>query len=142
MITASPALYTGLQWLGAGYLIWLGVNGLLAKPAASVNGEQTTTRGDAAFSGFLVVFLNPKIAVFLIALFSQVIGTDTTMTEKLIYAATAMVIDMAWYISVAWSVSIPSWLSRLQRHSVWIERVFAVILTALALRLLMGDILN
>ena len=142
IITASPALYTGLQWLGAGYLIWLGIKGLLAQPAAIETNQQPATSSDAAISGFLVVFLNPKIAVFLIALFSQVIGTDTTMTEKLIYAATAMVIDMAWYILVAWSVSIPSWLNRLQRHSVWIERVFAVILIALALRLLMGDILN
>lgn len=142
MITASPVLFTGLQWLGAAYLLWLGIKGLLSKPVAITDKEQAPSSGSAALSGFLVVFLNPKVAVFFIALFSQIIGSDTNWTEKLIYAATALVIDVIWYMIVAWSVSIPSWLSRLQKNSVWIERSFAVILIALAMRLIMVGMLN
>lgn len=93
-------------------------------------------------SGFLVVFLNPKVAVFFIALFSQVIGSETSWPEKLIYAATAMTIDMAWYVIVAWSFSNQRWLERLQRNSVWIERIFGVILIALAIRLIAGGTLH
>jgi threonine/homoserine/homoserine lactone efflux protein len=142
MITASPLLFTALQWFGAGYLIWIGIKGLRARAGAGELVVSVPTTGSAARDGFLVVFLNPKVAVFFIALFSQVIGSETTWLEKLVYAATALVIDMGWYMFVAWSFSNPRWLGRLQRNVVWLERVFGVILIALAIRLLAGGLVN
>ena len=73
---------------------------------------------------------------------SQVIGNETLWLEKLAYAATALFIDMAWYMIVAWSFSNPRWLGCLQQNVVWLERVFGVILIALALRLLAGGLVN
>ena len=138
MITASPWLFNALQWAGAAYLGWIGLKALFARAGMDPNLEDAPTSGSAARDGFLVVFLNPKVAVFFIALFSQVIGSDTSWLEKLAYAATAMFIDMGWYIIVAWSFSNPRWLGYLQRNVVWLERVFGVILIALAVRLLIG----
>jgi threonine/homoserine/homoserine lactone efflux protein len=142
MITATPYLFTALQWLGAAYLIWLGIKGLRTSAAANMIPEEEKTSGSAVRNGFLVVFFNPKVAVFFIALFSQVIGNETSWLEKLIYTSTAMFIDMAWYMIVAWSFSNPRWLGSLQKNSVWIERVFAVVLIALAMRLITGGLLN
>ena len=142
MITASPVLFTALQWAGAGYLVWLGIKGLRARAGAGATLEDPPTTGSAARDGFLVAFLNPKVAVFFIALFSQVIGSETSWLEKLAYAATALFIDMAWYMIVAWSFSNPRWLGRLQQNVVWLERIFGVILIALAARLLAGGLVN
>ena len=142
MITTSPLLFTGLQWLGAGYLIWIGYKGLRAQSTADETLSDAPTTGSAARDGFLVVFLNPKVAVFFIALFSQVIGSETTLLERLVYAATAMFIDMGWYMIVAWSFSNPRWLGYLQRNIVWLERAFGVVLIALALRLLAVSLIN
>ena len=139
MITASPTLFTTLQWAGAAYLLWLGIKGLLAKAQATETLAEAPTTGSAARDGFLVAFLNPKVAVFFIALFSQVIGSDTSVVEKLAYAATALFIDMGWYVIVAWSFSNPRWMDRLQANVVWIERSFGVVLIALAVRLLMVE---
>ncbi len=140
MITTSPMLFTALQWVGAGYLVWIGIKGLRVKAGANTSLANPPTTGSAARDGFLVVFFNPKVAVFFIALFSLVIGSETTWLEKLAYAATAMIIDMAWYMIVAWSFSNPRWLGHLQRNVVWIERTFGVILIALAVRLLAGGL--
>ena len=142
MITASPLLFTALQWLGAGYLIWIGIKGLRARAKPDGVLASPTTTGSAARDGFLVVFLNPKVAVFFIALFSQVIGSHTTWLEKLAYAATALFIDMGGYMIVAWTFSNPRWLGRLQRNVVWLERAFGVILIALAIRLLAGGLVS
>lgn len=142
MITTSPLLFASLQWLGAGYLMWIGIKGLRARPGTDATLVNTPTTGSAARDGFLVVFLNPKVAVFFIALFSQVIGSETNWLEKIAYAATAMFIDMGWYMIVAWSFSNPRWLGRLQRNVVWLERAFGVILIALAIRLLAGGLVN
>jgi threonine/homoserine/homoserine lactone efflux protein len=136
IITTSPLLFSALKWLGAAYLAWLGLNGLRAKPGVEKNLADSPTTGSAARDGFLIVFLNPKVAVFFIALFSQVIGSETTWIEKLAYASTAMIIDMGWYIIVAWLFSNPRWLGKLEQNSVWLERAFGIVLIALAVRIL------
>src|SRR5690554_7532365 len=72
--------------------------------------------------------LNPKAAIFFIALFSQIVGPETPLIAKLGYAFTAMVVDMSWYMTVAWLFSRPNWLRWLQRYSHWLERIFGVLL--------------
>ncbi len=78
--------------------------------------------------------------MFLIALFSQVVGSDTSWLERGIYAATAWLIDMLWYLLVAWLFSSPRWLTALQRNAVWFERAFGVVLLALAARLVLETV--
>lgn len=140
VITTSPVLFKAMQWAGAAYLVWMGVNGLRARAGEDRPLDDPPTTGSAARDGFVIAFLNPKVAIFFIALFSQVIGNDTSWLERLAYAATALVIDMAWYVVVAWSFSNPRWLGRLQANVVWLERLFGLILIALALRLFAGGL--
>ena len=142
MITTSPFLFTTLQWLGAGYLLWIGIKGLRSQAGSHAELDKAATTASAARDGFMVVFLNPKVAVFFIAMFSQVIGIETSFLAKLAYAATAMFIDMGWYMIVAWSFSNPRWLGWLRQHVVWLERAFGIVLIALALRLVAGSLLN
>jgi threonine/homoserine/homoserine lactone efflux protein len=135
LITASPAVFRAFQWAGAAYLAWLGIRGLLAK-APPHEAPAAVARGSgAARDGFLIAFLNPKIAVFLIALFSQVIGSDTPWSARALYAGTAWLTDTAWYLLVAWLFSTPRWLDRLRRNAVWFERLFGLVLLGLAGRL-------
>lgn len=137
LITASPALFRAFQWAGAAYLAWMGLRGLLARRDPVDTMAPASGGRSAARDGFLVVFLNPKIAVFFIALFSQVIGDDTPTLARVGYAATAWIIDTAWYLAVAWLFSTPRWLAALRHNAVWFERLFGVILLGLAGRLLL-----
>jgi threonine/homoserine/homoserine lactone efflux protein len=140
VIIASPGLYRGIQFAGAAYLIWLGIRGLMAKAHPIETSTEVSGSKGAARDGFLIAFLNPKIAVFLIALFSQVIGPDTSWLARMVYAATAWIIDTVWYLLVAWLFSTPKWLGRLQKNAVWFERLFGVILLLLAARLLIETV--
>lgn len=139
LLVASPRLFEGLQWLGAIYLFWLGVSGLRAahqqhpQPAQRLH---QITRGSALRDGFLMALLNPKTALFFLALFSQVVSPSTSLAGKLGYAVTAMLIDMGWYSSVVWLLSRPGWLQRLERNAQRIDRIFGVILIGLALFIL------
>jgi threonine/homoserine/homoserine lactone efflux protein len=137
LITASPPVFRAFQWAGAGYLAWLGLRGLLARAAPDQHMPAAPDSPSAVRDGFLIAFLNPKVAVFFIALFSQVIGSDTPALARIAYAATACSIDTAWYLMVAWLFSTPRWLAALRRNAVWFERLFGVILLALAGRLLL-----
>jgi len=131
VILTSKSLFTVFQWCGALYLAWLGLKGLRSRSNPNQTLPAIETE-DAARDGFMIVFLNPKIAVFFIALFSQVVGTDTTLTGKFAYASTAMIIDGSWYVLVAWLFSNPKWLVLLQQKAVWIDKIFGVVLLSLA----------
>ncbi len=142
VIAASPPLFALLQWGGAGYLAWLGLKGLTARPRPGRDLPASPAPAGALRDGFLVVFLNPKIAIFFLALFSQVVGVDTAPAAKLGYALTALVIDALWYLAVAWLFSLPLWLARLQRQAIWLERIFGALLLALVARMVAGLLAN
>src|SRR5690606_35807564 len=127
IINTHPGLLQSLQWLGALYLLWLGVVNLKARPAGNITRLTPTTSASAARDGFMMAFLNPKAALFFLALFSQVVGGETSLPAKSGYALTAMLVDMSWYVLVAWLFSQPSWLRWLQQYSHWVERFFGVI---------------
>lgn len=137
LITASPRVFRAFEWAGAAYLAYLGIRGLLSRRHESGALPEAAGSGSAARDGFLIAFLNPKIAVFFIALFSQVIGDDTPTLARIAYAATAWLIDTAWYLVVAVVFSTPRWLAALRHNAVWFERLFGIILLGLAGRLLL-----
>src|SRR5207244_3672510 len=66
-----------VKWLGAAYLAWVGVQALRSRPKASddvssmaeTNQDSTPSARAAWTTGFLVNVLNPKAALFYIALF-------------------------------------------------------------------------
>ncbi len=136
LLTRSPTAFAALQWAGALWLAWLGLKALLSRPANEATETAPPDHRGAARDGFLVAFLNPKVAVFFLALFSQVVGPETSAATRTLYAGTAMVIDAGWYLLVAWGLSRPGWLAWLRRHGTWVDRLFGIILIGLALRLI------
>lgn len=135
LVTEQPALYHLITYVGAAYLAWMGYNAIRS------NGSRlTTTAGTpapyrkAAQDGLMVSLLNPKLAVFFIALFSQFISAEQTRTDQTIMVLTASVIDALWYIVVAMLLSQSAILDKLQARSAIIDRVSGVIFLGLAVR--------
>jgi threonine/homoserine/homoserine lactone efflux protein len=82
LIAGSAAAFTVLRWVGAAYLVWLGI-GLLRGSATS----SPTTAAEAAVTwrrsfaqGFLTNALNPKVALFFLAFLPQFI--DAAAPDK------------------------------------------------------------
>jgi leucine efflux protein len=67
LLTAYPTAFHAVQWLGAGYLAWLGAKMLLAKPGAKpiLNIQPHHYFKQAG----LITLLNPKAIVFYVAFF-------------------------------------------------------------------------
>ncbi|MCP4984376.1 MAG: LysE family transporter, partial [Gammaproteobacteria bacterium] len=89
-------------------------------------------------SGFLVAFLNPKVALFFIALFSQFINPESSVTDKVIVTLTAGCIDAVWYISVALMLSHGRWLNSLKKNALIFDRIYGVLLIGIAVRVVAG----
>jgi len=136
LVVQSPGLHLALTWIGAGYLAWLGIRALRSAGQAplALSSDPAGSVWRAGLDGFMISLLNPKLAVFFLALFSQFVTPDLAPAGQALMVATAAVIDGAWYSLVALLLSGPALLSRLGRRAQLIDRVTGVILLLLALR--------
>ena len=85
--------------------------------------------------GFLISFLNPKILVFLVAVFSQFIDPEMSQMERIIMAILAGLIDTTWYVLVAAVLAGSPLMDTLRSNSVIIDRGIGIVLFLLALTL-------
>ncbi len=139
VIARSPALHDVIRYAGAALLVGLGVRALLRPHAGLGTDTPLAGRIDArsAWEGFLIAFLNPKIAVFFLALFSQFVNPDAGWQEKAILTATAAGIDAGWYTLVALGLSRENVLERLRARAALLDRVTGVVLVAVAVRVVL-----
>ncbi|HFK2925778.1 TPA: LysE family translocator [Aeromonas hydrophila] len=139
LITQTPLLFDVIRYGGAAFLAWLGVKALLAKPAKGEASEEVhQLRGrQGAFEGFMVAFLNPQLAVFFIALFSQFVHADTGWREGGIMMLTAGGIDAVWYVLVALVLSRGPVLAWLKAKSFVIDKISGLVLLGLALKVVL-----
>ena len=140
LLFANEDIFHLLQWAGALVLIWLGFNMITHnQPVLSKENVGSGYRG--FLEGFLIAFLNPKILVFLVAVFSQVINPDITNTGRLIMAMMAGIIDTTWYVLVAAVLAGTSIVDKLRLNAVIIDRSIGMVLLMLAI-LLIGKTLG
>ncbi|MCG7502653.1 LysE family translocator [Tenacibaculum sp. Mcav3-52] len=77
MVAKSAIFFALIKYLGAAYLIYLGVTKVMSKKGliANTNEEQKKNSAKSSFtSGFVTNILNPKVALFFIAFFPQFIS--------------------------------------------------------------------
>ncbi|ALB61617.1 Threonine efflux protein [Cronobacter condimenti 1330] len=101
VITTTPWLFGALKYVGAAYLVWLGVNALLARGTTSLAldgvAQETTSLKKAFIQGYLCNLLNPKATLFFLAMFTQVLNVNSGMMEKLWYAGIIVALTLVWW---------------------------------------------
>jgi len=135
LVVEWPLMYKLLTYAGAAYLMWMGIKALRSTGADPMTVKPVIApMGEAARDGLMVSLLNPKLAFFFIALFSQFVSAELVLADKLIMTGTAAVVDALWYIIVAVALSHSKVLDKLQSKSAAIDKISGVILLGLALR--------
>ncbi|MFT7287963.1 MAG: threonine/homoserine/homoserine lactone efflux protein [Halieaceae bacterium] len=137
LITSHEIVFQSLQIAGAAYLLWLARRLWLSGRAAGASAEAPPEpilagTGQSLRDGFAIAFLNPKLAVFMLALFSQFIKPDAGVPLGILLVATAALIDGFWYSLIALAVTRAGWVGRLRDNAALIDRSFAVLLALLA----------
>lgn len=138
VVSQTPWLFALIKYTGAGFLLFQAIrvlrNSSQNTKNGSVNGGSNRPESCAAgFSdGFLLAFLNPKLAIFFLALFSQFLSADQGVTDHLIMVLTAGAIEFSWYTVVVLGIAGTGLIGVLQRNGVWIDRVSAVAFIGLA----------
>jgi threonine/homoserine/homoserine lactone efflux protein len=139
LLAAVPMAYDAIRFAGALYLAWLAWS-TWRSPDAVPAARATSVLPNAKLyrDGVVTAILNPKVAMFQLALFPQFVDPahGSVLAQSLILGATQVVInvvgDGAFVFAAAgvrrWFASRPAW-------SAWSKRILAGIFAALAARL-------
>lgn len=72
LLAASATAFALVKYLGAAYLVWLGVRKLMSRPDGAEAAEPpVASRSRMFWEGFVVNVLNPKTAIFFLAFLPQ-----------------------------------------------------------------------
>lgn len=97
VLLASRTVFVAIKWVGAAYLVYLGIRMMFARASAVSFAETTApprTRG-AFWNGFVVQAANPKALIFFTALLPQFIDPDAAVAPQIgILAASSVVIEL------------------------------------------------
>ena len=135
MLIGNQTLFVSVQIAGSFWLIWIGCNMILSSPKKSSK-KNVDSRKRGFVEGFMISFLNPKILVFFVAVFSQFIHKELTNADKTIIVMVAGVIDTFWYVSVAMLLARSNFIDKIKKYSVWIDRFTGVLLIGLSLAII------
>jgi len=76
VLATSATAFNAVKWLGAGYLVFVGVRTLM-RPAPALTGDLAGVSVRRAFGqGVVVNVLNPKVALFFLSFLPQFIDAD------------------------------------------------------------------
>jgi threonine/homoserine/homoserine lactone efflux protein len=140
LFLALPLGFEILKWAGAAYLGWLAWEAL--RPGARSPFEPRELPADPPrklfLMGFLTNLLNPKVAIFYMALFPQFIDPErgSVLAQSLVLGAVQMSVSFSVNLLFALSAAgIASWFAR---NPLWLAAqryVMGGVLAALAVRL-------
>jgi RhtB (resistance to homoserine/threonine) family protein len=144
IVSQSIYLFNILKFVGAAYLIWLGISALRA-PAPSPPGNldiadrQAMGPGKAYVLGFLTNLLNPKAVLFFLSLFTTLVAASTPLAAKSFYVGSMSVLLFGWFVLV----SVFFTTSRIRKGfyaiGQWFNRATGLALIFLALRVAISE---
>ena len=140
LVARSIVLFSIIKFLGAGYLIYIGYRSLRAhKTLSGIADAVAPSPGmkprAAVRMGFFTNILNPKVTLFFLALFTQVIRADTPFAMKLLYGAEVSIMTFCWFSCVAMVLSHRAVKTRFAALQHILEKVFGAILIAFGIKI-------
>ncbi len=108
LMAASSDLFTLAKFLGAGYLIYLGIRQLLRTPRSfSIASEQATETRRASsgyfLEGFILAISNPKAILFFTALYPQFLDYSSAMLPQYV-SMTGLFMAISFASLCSWGI--------------------------------------
>lgn len=143
IIATSAMLFSIIKYLGAAYLIYLGIRALFERPATDPAAGMRTIGVGAAFrQAILAEVLNPKTALFFLAFLPQFVkpGNGSAALQLLVLGALFVLIGLFSTVVFALAAGrLGNFLRRNPTILKWQGKVVGGIYCALGLRLALQD---
>ncbi|MFV9260506.1 LysE family translocator [Citrobacter freundii] len=138
-----PLLFTIIELLGALYLLWIGSLLIRSRPQTLTGTDARSTCpgfGKQLLLGLGSSLLNPKNALFYLALMTALLGPSVTLLQQTMSGIWMTSVVLCWDLLIVMFIGLPQIQRRLTRGILWIERIAGGVLIifgcAIALRFL------
>ncbi|MGI2056532.1 LysE family translocator [Shewanella baltica] len=144
IILSSALAFSIVKWLGAAYLVYLGIQALISMWRGNnkiVVDDNSKPNGNVFFQGIVVSVLNPKVALFFLSFLPQFIdplaGSTSIqlLTLGLIFSLLATLCNVLYASAGSWVFSRPN----SQRYSRALEGISGMLLIGLASKVMTSD---
>ena len=149
LLAASATAFTVLKWVGAGYLVYVGIKLLFAKASPQSWGSsgdsppayEQPSLWSIFRGGFLTNALNPKVAIFFLAFVPQFIAPATEhkalafVLLGTLFNVNSIAVNAGWALAAAWMAR----HGAVQRGMHWLDRAAGAMFVAFGLRLALTD---
>lgn len=143
-----PLLFTVIELLGALYLLWIGSLLIRSRPQTLTGADAQSTCpgfGKQLLLGLASSLLNPKNALFYLALMTALLGPSVTLLQQSVSGIWMTSVVLFWDLLIVMFIGLPQIQRRLTRGILWVERIAGGVLVifgcAIALRFLQGIVL-
>lgn len=138
-----PLLFTIIELLGALYLLWIGSLLIRSRPQTLTGADARSTCpgfGKQLLLGLGSSLLNPKNALFYLALMTALLGPSVTLLQQTMSGIWMSSVVLCWDLLIVMFIGLPQIQRRLTRGILWVERIAGGVLIifgcAIALRFL------
>jgi len=148
LFTASHLAYVTLRWIGAAYLVWMGVRMLRdtfrGLPTTGVSESDLLTGKDSVTGGWrqgtLTNLLNPKMGAFYVAVLPQFVPAGANhFTMGLLLTTVHIVIGLMWSaVLIGFARVLHGWLRKPQARRL-LDRITGTVIAAFGIRLALSD---
>lgn len=133
VISNSILLFNAIKYIGAIYLIYLGVSSLLAKQTHLKTENKSHAKkamsDSAAFrQGFFCNIFNPKATLFFLALFTVIIKPNTPINWQITYAIEIFIIVTIWFSCLSLLLSHKKIMHLLDKAEMYIAKSLGIFL--------------
>ena len=141
VMQAHPALFQCLQWFGAAYLGWMGLQLLRQQAAGSQAAAATRQNAWPYFRQALAVSLtNPKVVLFFVAFFPLFLHADASSATLAVMAAHVTILCLFYQATLVFvGNAIARRLASLRVASALATRLAGGVLLAFAVRLALDN---
>jgi len=148
LLATSAMAFTVLKWMGAAYLLWIGIKILFSRRpqattdlmAAAASEPQRPLKA-VFIGGFWTNVLNPKVAIFFLAFVPQFIAPDAT-SPALAFAMLGVLFNLnAVPVNTGWAL-VAAWMAKrdaVQRGMHWLDRAAGVMFIGFGIKLALTD---
>jgi threonine/homoserine/homoserine lactone efflux protein len=151
LVAASATAFTVLKWVGAAYLLYVGLKLLLSRSGGSPLGSAVAALAQESApvnlrkvfrNGFLTNALNPKVALFFLAFVPQFIAPGAEHATWVFLALGVLFNVNAIPVNVGWALA-AAWMARrsavVQRGMAALDRLAGALFIAFGLKLALSS---
>lgn len=95
VLVASKPFFIAVKWLGAFYLVYIGVSAVLGRPSP-ITASNTSTRSRSVrsiyLSGLTLQLANPKTLIFFVAILPQFVDANLPVGAQMIWLAIGSIV--------------------------------------------------